>query len=59
VLGGLKNATVTFFPENDRRVIMETGELHYYNQDSIPYAREDNGTRLVAKGVNGKLAISW
>ncbi len=58
-LTGLKNATVHFFPENDRKVIMETGDLHFYNQNSLLYAQEDNGKRLVAKGITGKLTISW
>jgi hypothetical protein len=59
VLTGLKNATVHFLPENDRRVIMEAGHLHSYNSDSFPYSTEDNGTRLVAEGITGTLNISW
>ncbi len=58
-LNGLKNATVHFFPENDRRVIMEQGDLHYYNQTSLPYERADSGKRLIAKGITGRLTISW
>lgn len=58
-LTGLKNATVHFLPANDRKVIMESGDLHFYNQNSLPYSREDNGKRLVTKGITGKLTISW
>jgi hypothetical protein len=59
VVNGLKNATVHFFPENDRKVIMAVNDLRFYNQDSIPYEREDSGSRLVAKAITGKLVISW
>jgi hypothetical protein len=58
-LTGLKNATVHFLPANDRKVIMENGDLRFYNQNSLPYAREDNGKRLVAKEITGRLTISW
>ena len=56
---GLKNATVHFFPENERRVIMAVNDLREHNLDSIPYRTEDGGSRLVASGITGTLAISW
>jgi hypothetical protein len=59
VVTGLKNATLHFFPENDRRVIMGLNDLSYHNQNSFPYAHEDDGKRLVAKGLTGKVMISW
>ena len=48
-----------FFPQNDRKVIMAVNDLRFYNQDSIPYVREDGGSRQVAKAITGKLVISW
>jgi hypothetical protein len=59
LLTGLKNAIVHFYPENDRRVIMAANDLRSYNEDSMPYAREEGGKRLVTKAVTGQLLISW
>lgn len=59
LLNGLKNATVHFYPENDRKVIMAMNDARTYNLDSLPYAREENGKRLVIKEITGRLLISW
>ena len=59
LLKGLKNATVHFYPENERRVVMQANDTRTYNLDSLPYAREDDGTRLVIQGITGQLLISW
>jgi hypothetical protein len=59
LLTGLKNATVHFYPENDRKVIMAVNDNRTYNLDSIPYVSEAHGKRLVAKGITGQLLISW
>jgi hypothetical protein len=59
ILHGLKDATVTFLPEGERRVIMAVNDLRTYNQNSVPYRREDSGTRYVARDVTGTLSISW
>jgi hypothetical protein len=56
---GLKDATVHFFPENDRRVIMAVNDLRFHNQDSIAYERADSGSRLVTERITGTLSISW
>jgi hypothetical protein len=59
LLTGLKNATVHFYPENDRRVIMAVNDNRDYNLDSLPYISEDGGKRLVIREVTGQLLISW
>ena len=59
LLKGLKNATVHFYPENARTVLMTVNDLRSYNHGSIPYAHEDGGKRLVASGITGELMISW
>ena len=56
---GLRNATVHFYPENDRKVIMRVNESRSFVTDSLPYDREDGGSRLVIKGVTGELNIAW
>jgi hypothetical protein len=33
--------------------------MAYHNQTSFPYSREDEGSRLVAKGLTGKMMIAW
>jgi hypothetical protein len=38
---------------------MGLNDLSYHNQNSFPFAREDDGKRLVAKGLTGKVMISW
>ena len=59
LLTGLKNATVHFYPENERKVIMAANHLQTYNLDSLPYTHEDGGKRLVIENITGKLLISW
>jgi hypothetical protein len=59
LLTGLKHATVHFYPENDRKVIMAANDNRSYNLDSMPYGSEEGGKRLVVKEVTGQLLISW
>lgn len=64
LLKGLKNATIHFYPETPvagaaRRVVMQANDTRTYNLDSLPYTKEDDGTRLVIQGVTGNLLISW
>jgi hypothetical protein len=56
---GLKNATVHFYPENDRKVIMRVNESRSFVTESLPYERAEGGSRLVIKGVTGELNIAW
>ena len=59
ILRGLKNATVHFYPENDRKVLMTTSDATWSSHGIIPYVEEDAGKRLVANEVTGQLVISW
>jgi hypothetical protein len=61
-LRGLKDATVHFYPERREktgRVIMAANDLRFENEQSLPYAVEDDGRRLVAGRITGELLISW
>ena len=59
LLTGLKHATVHFYPENDRKVIMAANDNRTYNLDSMAYTADEGGKRLVVKDVTGQLLISW
>jgi hypothetical protein len=56
---GLRNATVHFYPESDRKVVMRVNESRSFITESQPYERADGGSRLVIKGVTGELNIAW
>jgi hypothetical protein len=59
-LRGLKNATVHFYREpGAEKVIMAANDQRLSNTESLPYAVEDGGRRLVARGITGELLISW
>lgn len=61
-LRGLKNATVHFLPEARfvaKKIIMAVHDQRPHNEESIPFEREDDGRRLVVRGVTGDLLISW
>jgi hypothetical protein len=59
ILKGLKNATVHFYPENDREVFFTMNDSRTYNHGSLPFDRADSGKRLVVSDVQGQLTISW
>ncbi len=56
---GLKNATVHFYPENERPVVMRVNETRSFVTESLPYNREEDGRRLVIHNVTGTLNIAW
>jgi hypothetical protein len=57
---GLKNATVTFLPEDKARVVFQANDMRLHlEESSIPIARNDDGRKLVASNVTGSLFISW
>ena len=56
---GLKNATVHFYPENERPVVMRVNESRSFITESLPYGREENGKRFVIENVTGSLNIAW
>ena len=56
---GLKNATVHFYPENGRAVVMRVNENRSFVTESLPYDREEDGKRLVIHKVTGTLNIAW
>lgn len=59
LMTGLKDATVTFFPEGKGRVILAVNDMRLHNEQSIPYTRSADGTRITANGITGTLLISW
>jgi len=59
LLKGLKNATVTFFPEDKERVILAANDMRLHNEVSLPFTRSDDGSRITASGITGTLLISW
>jgi hypothetical protein len=57
---GLKNATVTFLPEDQERVVFQVNDMRLHVvESSIPVTQKDNGTELIAANVTGTLFISW
>ena len=56
---GLKNATVHFYPENERPVVMRVNESRSFVTESLPYERAEGGKRLIIKSVTGTLNIAW
>ncbi|MCU1321102.1 MAG: hypothetical protein JWM43_751 [Acidobacteriaceae bacterium] len=59
LMKGLKDATVTFFPEGKERVILAANDMRLHNEQSIPYTRSADGSRITASGITGTLFISW
>ncbi|MDR3739320.1 MAG: hypothetical protein P4L40_09905, partial [Terracidiphilus sp.] len=51
LMTGLKDATVTFFPEGKGRVILAANDMREHNEQSIPYTRSADGTRITASGI--------
>ncbi|MEG9430961.1 hypothetical protein [Terriglobus sp. ADX1] len=60
LIKGLKDATVTFLPEDKERVIFQVNDMRLHvEQNSIPVTRSENGRRLTVHGITGSLFISW
>lgn len=59
LMKGLKDATVTFLPESKERVILAVNDMRLHNEQSSPFTRSADGTRITASGINGTLFISW
>jgi hypothetical protein len=59
LMKGLKNAAVTFFPEDQKHVILAVNDMRMHNEQSIPYDRSADGHRITATGITGTLLISW
>jgi len=59
LLKGLKDATVTFLPEDKERVVFGVNDMRLHNEESAPFTRSSDGTRLTVSGVTGSLFISW
>jgi hypothetical protein len=57
---GLKEATVTFLPEDKGRVVFQVNDMRVHiEESSIPVTRSDDGRKLVVRGITGSLFISW
>lgn len=59
LLKGLKDATVHFYPENERPVTMLANDSRTFVQESLPYSREEDDTRFVIKNITGQLMVAW
>jgi hypothetical protein len=59
LMKGLKDAAVTFFPEDQNRVILAANDMRMHNEQSIPYTRSADGHSISVTGVTGTLLISW
>jgi hypothetical protein len=57
---GLKNATVTFLPEDKEHVIFQVNDMRLHvEESSIPVTKKDDDSKLVVANVTGTLFISW
>ena len=57
---GLKDATVTFLPEDEGRVVFQVNDTRpYIEKSSVPVTRSDDGRTLTVHGITGSLFISW
>jgi hypothetical protein len=57
---GLKNAKVTFLPENKGRVVFQVNDMSLHvEKSSVTVERNEDGTKLVVQGITGSLFISW
>ncbi len=59
LMKGLVDATVTFFPESKERVILAVNDMRLHNEQSIPFTKSTDGSRITVKGITGSLFISW
>lgn len=60
LIKGLKDATVTFLPEDDGRVVFQMNDMRLHiEQSSMPVTRSDDGRKLTVHGITGSLFISW
>ena len=57
---GLRNATVTFLPEDDQRVVMQVNDMRLHiTESNTKITRNAGGKQLQASGITGSLFISW
>jgi hypothetical protein len=57
---GLKDATVTFLPEDAEPVVFQVNDMRLHiKESSIPVTKNDGGRKLVVNSVTGSLFISW
>jgi len=57
---GLKNATITFLPEDKKRVVFQINDMRLHvEESSIPVRKSDGGHKLVVSDITGSLLISW
>lgn len=57
---GLRDATVTFLPEDSGKVVFQVNDMRLHvTESSIPVTSNDNGRKLVVHGITGSLFISW
>ncbi|WP_263409007.1 hypothetical protein [Terriglobus tenax] len=60
LVGGLRNATVTFLPEDDGRVVFQANDMRLHIETSLlPVTKSDDGRKLTVRGITGSLLVSW
>ena len=60
LIKGLKDATVTFLPEDMQRVVFQVNDMRLHVEESnTPVTKKDGGSKLVAADVTGNLFLSW
>jgi hypothetical protein len=60
LLKGLKNATVAFLPEDDKRVVMQVNDMRLHiEKSSTPVSKSAEGNKLTVNNITGTLFISW
>jgi hypothetical protein len=60
LMKGLSNATVTFLPEDDERVVMQVNDTRLHiERSSVPVSRSPDRRRMTVTGITGSLFISW
>ena len=60
LIKGLKNATVTFLPESDKRVVVQANDMRVFIEKSnVPVSSSEDGKRLTVSGITGSLFLSW
>jgi hypothetical protein len=60
LLKGLKNATVTFLPEDNKRVVMQVNDMRLHiEKSSVSVSKNVDGYKLTVNDITGTLFISW
>jgi hypothetical protein len=60
LIEGLRDATVTFLPEDTGRVVFQVNDMRLHvEQSSVVVTKSEDGRKLTVHGITGSLFISW